>query len=53
MALLALGSSALMGLKVTGPDMQKTSAAYFDKQRTMDLAIMNDYGLDKTDKENF
>lgn len=31
--------------------MQKTGAAYFDKQQTMDLAVMSDYGLDESDQE--
>lgn len=50
MALLALGSFALVGLMVTGPDMQKTGADYFEKQNTMDLGVISDLGLDKSDQ---
>jgi putative ABC transport system permease protein len=50
MALLALGSFALVGLQITGPDMQKTGASFFEKQNTLDLAVMSDYGLNQSDQ---
>lgn len=51
MMLIALGSFALVGLMVTGPDMQKTGAHYFSEQNMMDLAIISDYGLDEDDQK--
>lgn len=45
MLLMMLGSFALVGLKVTGPDMQSTASSYLKKHNTMDLAVMSDYGL--------
>ena len=45
MLLMALGSFALIGLSVSGPDMRKTGANYFNKYNTADITIMSDYGI--------
>ena len=50
MLLMFLGSFALTGLKATPPDMERTARAYLDKQKTMDLAVISNAGLDKKDK---
>ena len=42
--LMMLGSLALVGLKVAPPNMRRTATDYLKEQRTMDLAIMADYG---------
>lgn len=49
--LIMLGSFALVGLKVTSPDMRITGEKYFNKLNLADLTIMSDYGIDKSDKE--
>ena len=46
---MMLGSMTLIGLKVTGPDIDRGSDAYFERQRLLDLAVIGDYGLDKDD----
>ncbi|EHI69584.1 hypothetical protein ACVRY7_09955 [Streptococcus ictaluri] len=38
--LMALGSFALVGLKVTGPDMEKTGHSYLEQHVVMDMAII-------------
>ncbi len=48
--LMMLGSLALVGLKVAPPNMRRTATDYLKEQRTMDLAVMADYGLDKADQ---
>lgn len=49
MLLMMLGSMTLIGLRVTGPDIDRGSDAYFERQRLLDLAVIGDYGLDKDD----
>lgn len=46
MALMALGSFALVGLSITGPDMRKTGENYFKEYQTADITVIGDYGLD-------
>ncbi|WP_322152523.1 FtsX-like permease family protein [Paratractidigestivibacter sp.] len=48
--LMALGSFALVGLYVTGPDMRATGQAYFGRYSLADLTVMSDYGLDEKDE---
>ncbi|HEL2057904.1 TPA: FtsX-like permease family protein [Streptococcus suis] len=48
-SLMMLGAIALIGLKVTSPNMEKTAQAYLGKTQTMDLAVMSDMGLDEED----
>lgn len=47
MCLVALGSFALVGLKVAGPDMRKTSEDYFETLHLADISIIGDYGIDE------
>lgn len=48
--LMALGSFALVGLYVTGPDMQKTGEHLFSQYNAANITISGDYGLDKHDR---
>ncbi|WEV69735.1 FtsX-like permease family protein [Bifidobacterium sp. ESL0775] len=47
--LVALGSFALVGLTVSGPDMRDTGNAYFAEHHLADLSVISSYGLDKAD----
>ena len=47
--LIALGSFALVGLKVAGPDMRETSASYLASYDMADLAVIGDMGIDADD----
>lgn len=49
-SLIALGSFALVGLQVTGPDMRKTGSAYFEAYNTADITILGDYGIDENNQ---
>lgn len=49
--LVALGSFALVGLTVSGPDMRDTGNAYFAEHHLADLSVISDYGLDKSDRQ--
>lgn len=51
MCLMALGSFALVGLKVAGPDMRETGRHYFDKFNLADISIIGDYGIDKENQD--
>lgn len=46
MCLVALGSFALVGLQIAGPDMRKTSKNYFEALHLADISIIGDYGID-------
>ena len=46
MSLIALGSFALVGLQVAGPDMRSTGTSYFDSLRLADISVIGDYGID-------
>lgn len=50
-SLMALGSFALVGLKVTTPDMQHTATNYFTKHHTADLTLTVSYGLNQSDQD--
>ena len=50
-SLMALGSFALVGLKVTTPDMQHTATSYFTKHQTADLTVTGSYGLNQSDQD--
>lgn len=52
MLLMLLGSFALTGLFVTGPNMRKTGINYFKKYNTADISVTSDYGIDDTEIEN-
>lgn len=47
LCLVALGSFALVGLQVAGPDMRKTGENYFNRLKLADISIIGDYGIDK------
>ena len=51
LTLMMLGSLALVGLKVTSPNMEATANAYLTTAQTLDLAVMSNYGLDQEDQE--
>ena len=46
LCLVALGSFALVGLQVAGPDMRKTGETYFENLKLADLTVIGDYGID-------
>lgn len=47
--LMLLGSFALVGLKVTGPDMRATGENYVNKLNSADITIISPLGLDEND----
>ena len=49
-ALLALGAFALVGFKVTGPDMRASAEHYFAGYHMADITVMGDMGLDDDDE---
>ena len=51
MLLMALGSFAVVGLSVAGPDMRRTGETYFQKYKTADITIISDYGLDTSEMD--
>jgi len=46
---MALGSFALVGLKVSGPNLENTARHYINQHRLMDLSIMGSHGFSKKD----
>lgn len=46
----ALGSFALVGLKVTGPDMQATGAEFYRSNNLADVTVVSTYGLSEEDE---
>lgn len=46
-SLVALGSFALVGLQVAGPDMRITGEHYFNDQNAADLTVIGDLGIDE------
>ena len=49
-ALIALGSFALVGLKVTGPDMRTTATHYVNGLKSADLTVIGSMGIDEDDE---
>lgn len=49
-SLMALGSFALVGLKVSSPDMQVTGEHFFANHQTADLTVIGDYGLSQSEQ---
>ena len=45
--LIALGSFALGGLQVTGPDMRKTTSDYLQQYHAADLSVIGSMGIDQ------
>lgn len=51
-ALLMLVSAfALIGLKMTGPDMRATSQGFYRQHQLADLTVTSNYGLDSRDQQ--
>ncbi|MBW3094116.1 FtsX-like permease family protein [Bifidobacterium sp. 64T4] len=50
MCLMALGSFALVGLMVTGPDMRVTGRQFYGDNNLADITVISDYGLSKDDQ---
>lgn len=48
--LMMIGSFALVGLKVTGPNMRATSRDYFDQTNLFDISVIGSMGIDKDDR---
>lgn len=51
MGLMLLSSFALVGLKVTGPDMRDTGRTYVDDLNSADITVISSLGLDQTDEQ--
>ncbi len=51
LTLMLLGSLALVGLKVTTPNMHRTANQFIQQQKMLDLAVIGDLGLDQVDQE--
>ncbi|WP_236036808.1 FtsX-like permease family protein [Bifidobacterium simiiventris] len=50
-SLMMLGSFALVGLFVTGPDMQATGTTFYGEHNLADVTVISDYGLSKDDEK--
>lgn len=48
--LMALGSFTLIGLKVTGPNMEKSANRFLDDNQVMDLTLLASRGFNQEDK---
>lgn len=48
---MLLSSFALVGLKVTGPDMRDTGRTYVDDLNSADITVISSLGLDQTDEQ--
>lgn len=51
MLLMMLGSFALVGLFVTGPDMRNTGTNYFNTYNVADITVISNYGIDSSEME--
>ena len=51
LSILTLMLLALVGLKVTTPNMHRTANQFIQQQKMLDLAVMGDLGLDQVDQE--
>ncbi|NEG55387.1 ABC transporter permease [Bifidobacterium platyrrhinorum] len=49
-SLMALGSFALVGLFVTGPDMRIAGTDFYDRHNLADVTVISDYGLSREDE---
>lgn len=50
-ALMMLGYFALVGLKVTGPNIRDTGNHYFQDLNLSDITVIGDYGIDKENQK--
>lgn len=51
LSLMALGSFALVGLQVTGPDMRETGKTYFNEYNMADIMILGGSGIDEDNEK--
>lgn len=49
--LMAVSAFALIGLKITGPDMRQTATSFFTQHHLADTTITSNYGLDSRDRQ--
>ncbi|MBD5429247.1 ABC transporter permease [Lactobacillus sp.] len=49
--LIALGTFAFVGLRMTGPDMQMSGSDFFNQHNLADVTVTSNYGLNSTDKK--
>lgn len=47
--LMALGSFALVGLKVSSPNLENAARHYINQHQLMDLSVMGSHGFSKAD----
>lgn len=50
-SLIALGSFALVGLQVAGPNMRQTGRDYFKQLNVSDISVLGDYGIDEENEK--
>ena len=48
--LMAVSAFALVGLKLTGPDMRQAATDFYRQTKLADLSITSNYGLSKADQ---
>lgn len=48
--LIALGTFAFIGLKMTGPDMRATGSDFFRTHNLADVTVTSNYGLNRQDQ---
>jgi len=51
LSLMALGTFAFVGLKVTGPDMRATAEQFYDQTNLADMTLTSTWGLDDSDQD--
>lgn len=51
LSLMALGTFAFVGLKVTGPDMRATAENFYDQTNLADMILTSTWGLNDSDQD--
>lgn len=51
LSLMALGTFAFVGLKVTGPDMRATAEDFYEQTNLADMTLTSTWGLDDSDQD--
>lgn len=49
--LMAVSAFALVGLKLTGPDMRQTATNFYRQTKLADVTVTSNYGLSKADRK--
>ena len=49
--LIALGTLAFVGLRMTGPDMRMSGSEFFNQHNLADVTVTSNYGLNSKDKK--